>query len=262
MNDNNNSLLEKISSIKIFNSISKYLHDKKKYLIPYFLSKLNPQFLTKLQSETNKLINTKFLLEEKEKTEINKILILNQFYLGCNKIYNEYKTSKETYTDPILEIYNKIPKPENPFLLNYNKYFYYFLMNVPCLNISPFCSLMNIIFFNEYYQKKKNKPKIANLILHFNDEIVKSRINDTFGEIIIKSNDYIIKNKSINFNCDTLMKIISEFYKKYNEPMKIVIICDNKNIKHNFKNKLHFVFDEILFKLFFKSNSLLIIQRV
>ena len=258
---NNNSLLGKISSIKIINLISIFLHNKKKYIIPYFISNLNFQFHTKIESESNKLINSESI-EEKEKTEIKKLIELNKFYINCHKIYKEYKKTKETYIDPLSEIYDKIEKPENPLILNYHKYFYYFLVNVPYINLSPFCSMMNIIYFNEYYQKVKKRPKIVNLILYFNDDIVKSRINDTFGEIIIKSNEYIIKNKSINFNCDILMKIISKFYKLYNEPLKIVVIGDNKNIKHNFKNKEHFIIEAILFRLKFKSNSLLIIQRV
>ena len=258
---NNNSLIRKISSIKIFNSIWNFLHEKKKYLIPFFISNLKSQFISKIEFESNILINSEFT-EEKEKTELKKLIVLNNFYINCNKIYKEYKTSKETYNDPLSEIYNKISKPENSLLLNYNKYFNYFLMNVPYINLSPFCSMMNIIYFNEYYKKIKKKPKVVNLILYFNDDIVRSRINDTFGEIIIKPNEYIIKNKSINFNCDTLMKIIYKFYLLYNEPIKIIVIGDNKNIKHNFKNKLHFNFEGILFKLEFKSNSLLIIRRV
>ena len=258
---NTNSLLGKISSIKIFNSIFNFLHEKKKYLIPFFISKLNSEFNTKIDKESNELINSE-LIKEKEKNELKKIISLNKFYINCNKTYNEYKTTKETYKDPLSEIYNKISKPDDALLLNYHKYFYYFLMNVPYINLSPFCSMINIIYFNEYYSKVKSRPKIANLILYLNDDIVKSRINDTFGEIVIKSNEYVIKNKKINFNCDNLMKIIYKFYLLYNEPMKIIVIGDNKNIEHNFKNKSLFNFDGILFKLFFKTNSLLIIRRV
>ena len=258
---NNDSLLGKISSIKIFNSIYNFLHEKKKYIIPFFISNLNSQFNKKIEFESNILINSESI-EEKEKIQLKKLITLNKFYIKCNKIYKEYKTTKETYNDPLSEIYNKIEKPDNSLLLNYQKYFNYFLMNVPYINLSPFCSMMNILYFNEYYQKLKTKPKIVNLILYFNDDIVKSRINDTFGEIIIKPNEFIIKNKSINFNCDTLMKIIYKFYLLYNEPVKIIVIGDNKNIEHNFKNKLLFSFEGILFKLFFKTNSLLIIRRI
>ena len=123
---------------------------------------------------------------------------------------------------------------------------------------------MNIIYFNEYYKKIKEnkKQKIVNLILCLNDEVAKSKINDLFGDIVLKPNDYVIKNKSINFNGENFIKIISKLYKLFNEPLKIVLNADNKNIKHNFKNKETFIVDNILFKLLFKSNSLLIIYRV
>ena len=123
---------------------------------------------------------------------------------------------------------------------------------------------MNIIYFNEYYKKIKDnkKQKIINLILCLNDEVAKSKINDLFGDIVLKPNDYVIKNKSINFNGENFIKIISKLYKLFNEPLKIVLNADNKNIKHNFKNKDTFIVDNILFKLLFKSNSLLIIYRV
>ena len=123
---------------------------------------------------------------------------------------------------------------------------------------------MNIIYFNEYYKKIKDnkKQKIVNLILCLNDEVAKSKINDLFGDIVLKPNDYVIKNKSINFNGENFIKVISKLYKLFNEPLKIVLNADNKNIKHNFKNKDTFIVDNILFKLLFKSNSLLIIYRV
>ena len=121
---------------------------------------------------------------------------------------------------------------------------------------------MNVIYFNEYYKNINKKPKIVNLILYLNDDVAKSRINDFFGGIILKPNDYNIKFKNINFNAETFMKIISDLYKLFDEPLKIIVNGDNKNIKHNFGNKTTFIFDQILFKLIFKSNSLFIIQRV
>ena len=88
------------------------------------------------------------------------------------------------------------------------------------------------------------------------------RINDIIGEMILKPNDYIIKKKNINFNGDTFLKILNDLYKIYDEPIKIILIGDNKKIKRNFKNKENFIIDSILFKLTFKSDSLLIIHRV
>ena len=259
LNDNNSkSLLEKISSIIILNKISNFLNNQKKYIIPYFLSSSN-------NNKFNNTIETKsnLFIEENEKIEIKKLITLMNFYKSCRQKYKEYVKNKEAINDPIEEIYNRIEKPNNNIILNYNKYFYYFLMNVPYINISPFCSLMNIIYFNEYYKKiKYKKQKIVNLILYLNDEIAKSRINDILGEMILKSNDYIVKKKNINFNGENFLKIVNDLYKIYDEPIKIIVNSDNKNIKQNFKNKENFIIDGILFKLTFKSNSLLIIHRV
>jgi hypothetical protein len=259
--NNKNCLIEKISSIKIFNLISCFLNNKKSYIIPLFLSNLNPQFHKRLEIELDTIINKKSI-EENSKIELKRIIALNKFFLNCRKIYKEYAKSKETYNDPIIELYNKIDKSENNLILNYTKYFYYFLLDVPYINLAPFCSLMNVIYFNEYYKNINKKPKIVNLILYLNDDVAKSRINDFFGGIILKPNDYNIKFKNINFNAETFMKIISDLYKLFDEPLKIIVNGDNKNIKHNFGNKTTFIFDQILFKLIFKSNSLFIIQRV
>ena len=261
-NENKNSILEKISSIKIINIISNFINNKKRYIIPLFLSNLNPQFYTKIETESNLLLNSHDT-EKNEKTEIKRLIILTKFYKNCCKEYKEYIKNKNAINDPIIEIYNKIDKSDSS-ILNYNKYFYNFLINVSHINLSPFCSLMNIIYFNEYYKKIKDnkKQKIVNLILCLNDEVAKSKINDLFGDIVLKPNDYVIKNKSINFNGENFIKIISKLYKLFNEPLKIVLNADNKNIKHNFKNKDTFIVDNILFKLLFKSNSLLIIYRV
>ena len=262
-NENKKSLLEKISSIKIFNIISNFLNNKRKYIIPLFLSNLNSQFQTKIETESHLLLYSDDT-EKNEKTEIKRLITLNKFYINCKKEYKEYLKKKNAINDPITEIFNKIDKPDNSSVLNYNKYFYYFLINVSHINLSPFCSLMNTIYFNEYYKKIEDnkKPKIVNLILYLNDEVVKSKINDLFGNIVLKPNDYIIKNKSINFKGENFIKIISKLYKLFNEPFKIILNADNKNIKHNFQNKDAFVIDNILFKLVFKSNSLLIIYRV
>ena len=261
-NENKNSILEKICSIKIINIISNFINNKKRYIIPLFLSNLNPQFRTKIETESNLLLNSN-VIEKNEKTEIKRLITLTKFYKNCIKEYKEYIKNKNAINDPIIEIYNKIDKSDSS-ILNYNKYFYNFLINVSHINLSPFCSLMNIIYFNEYYKKIKDnkKQKIVNLILCLNDEVAKSKINDLFGDIVLKPNDYVIKNKSINFNGENFIKIISKLYKLFNEPLKIVLNADNKNIKHNFKNKDTFIVDNILFKLLFKSNSLLIIYRV
>ena len=102
-------------------------------------------------------------------------------------------------------MFNKVEKETdniNDYSLNHKKYFYNFLLNAPFINISPCCSLMNIIYFNEYYRnvKKNNKkPKIRNVILLIKDELAKCRINDLFGEIIFNQNNFIIKNKSIYY---------------------------------------------------------------
>ena len=264
LNKKNTTLLEKISSIKIFNSISNYLNDKKKYIISLFLSDLNFQFQEKLEKESNILINSD-KIDDNYKKEIKTIIELNNFYKSCKKVYKEYIKNKAQFADPLIEIYNNINKSGYSLILNFNKYFYHFLSNVsPYINLSPFCSLMNIIYYNEYYKKikKEIRPKIVNLILYLDDEIVISRINDLFGELILKPNDYVIKNKSIIFNGETFIKIISDLYKLFDEPLKIILNGNNKNIKQNFVKKDIFIVEGILFKLKFKSNSLLIIYRV
>ena len=172
-NENKNSILEKISSIKIINIISNFINNKKRYILPLFLSNLNPQFHTKIETESNLLLNSN-VIEKNEKTEIKRLIILTKFYKNCCKEYKEYIKNKNSINDPIIEIYNKIDKSDSS-ILNYNKYFYNFLINISHINLSPFCSLMNIIYFNEYYKKIKDnkKQKIVNLILCLNDEVAK-----------------------------------------------------------------------------------------
>ena len=164
-------------------------------------------------------------------------------------------------------MFNKIEKDTkdiNESGLNYKKYFYNYLLNVPYINISPCCSLMNIIYFNEYYRQlndKNKKPKILNLILFIEEEISKCRINDLFGEIIFNQKNFVIKNNKIIFNYDLFINVISNIYREFYQPLRIIVNGGNKVIKHNFK-KNEFIKDSILFKLTFKSDSLLIIHRV
>ena len=105
--NNKNCLIEKISSIKIFNLISCFLNNKKSYIIPLFLSNLNPQFHKRLEIELDTIINKKSI-EENSKIELKRIIALNKFFLNCRKIYKEYAKSKETYKDPIIELYKNI----------------------------------------------------------------------------------------------------------------------------------------------------------
>ena len=261
--DFHKSLIEKISSIEIFKSISSFLNNKKNYIIPLFISTSEPEFIIKLENKSKEILNDIIIIDKIYKNEIKKIISLTKFFCNCKTVYKEEMKNFDIIKikDPISDIFNKIEKNGPDIILNYNKYFYYFLMNVPFINLSPFCSLMNVIFFNEYYKGKKS-PKIINLILYLNEEVSKSRINDLFGEIIFNPNNYIIKRKSIDFNCDLFMKAISGLYEKFNEPIRFIVNGENKNIKHNFKNKTEFIIDNILFKLKFKYDSLLIINRV
>ena len=58
------------------------------------------------------------------------------------------------------------------------------------------------------------------------------------------------------------MKTINNIYKLFNEPKRIIVNGGDKKLKHNFKNKNEYIIDNILFKLLFKSDVILIIYRV
>ena len=253
-NQNEISLIEKILFKIVLNNIFPFFDKENKYILPLLLSNTNYQ---------------ENLLDIKD-NETNQFMVLIKFFLNCKKIYKEqYLLNKDmtNIDDPIFEIFNKVEDETNGIRdcgLNYKKYFYNYLLNVPYINISPCCSLMNIIYFNEYYQKidnKHKKPKILNLILLIKEDIALCRINDLFGEIIFTPKNFIIKNKKISFNCEMFLKAMSKIYGFFNQPKIIIINGGDKNIKHNFK-KNEYIIESILFKLTFKSNSLLIIHRV
>ena len=264
------SLITKISPDVILNNLLQFFNNDNKYIFPLLLSKINPQSFEIIKNSAEKLLKS-HNITKKSRTEINNLIILYNFFFNSNKTYKEQYNNKNCditkINDPIMDMFNKIEKDTkdiNESGLNYKKYFYNYLLNVPYINISPCCSLMNIIYFNEYYRKlndKNKKPKILNLILFIEEEISKCRINDLFGEIIFNQKNFVIKNNKIIFNYDLFINVISNIYREFNHPLRIIINGGNKVIKHNFK-KNEFIKDSILFKLAFKSDSLLIIHRV
>lgn len=263
------SLLEKISPNIIITNIFQLFNNENKFVLPFLLSEINPEFLLKIEdSYKNSLINS----NNNIKTSINILMVLRNFFSNCKKIYIEQHNNKNVdninLEDPILDMFNKAEKETNDIKysgLNYKKYFYNFLLNLPFINISPCGSIMNIIYWNEYFKlnnnQKINKQKIINVILFLQEEIAKCRINDLFGEIIFNQNNYYIKKNKIFFDCNLFMNVISNVYRFFNHPIKIIVNGGDKIIKHNFK-KNEFIIDSILFKLVFKTNSLLIIYRV
>ena len=264
------SLIAKIAPDIILNNLIQFFNNDNKYIFPILLSKINPQCFEIIKNSAEKLLKSQNI-PKKTRTEINNLIILYNFFSNCNKTYKEQYYNKNfditKINDPIIDMFNKIKKDTkdiNESGLNYKKYYYNYLLNVPYINISPCCSLMNIIYFNEYYRQlndKNKKPKILNLILFIEEEISKCRINDLFGEIIFNQKNFVIKNNKIIFNYDLFINVISNIYREFYQPLRIIVNGGNKVIKHNFK-KNEFIKDSILFKLTFKSDSLLIIHRV
>lgn len=261
-------LIEKISSEIILKNIFPFLNNDNKYIFPFLLSNTNPLFFSSIQNTAENILKNKDNKRETKNT-INCVLASVKFFENCIKLYKEHlKNSDITkINDPIADIFNQAEKETdniNDYRLNHKKYYYNFLLNVPFINISPCCSLMNVIYFNEYYRNIKEnnkKPKIRNVILLINDEIAKCRINDLFGEIIFNQKNFIIKNKNISFNCELFMNMISNIYRVFDQPLRIIVNGGDKSIKQNFK-KNEYIMENILYKLTFKSNSLLIIHRV
>lgn len=261
------SLLEKIDSTIIVKHLFHFFNKENEIILPLLLSEVNPQLKIKIEKNGEQILNNDNL--ENIKTHTNKLIKLYIFFLNCKHIYKEqYFTNNMDITkisDPIMDMYDRVEKETkniNEGEINYKKCFYKFLLNINFINISPCGSIMNIIYWNEYYKKKdNNKQKIKNVILYLNDEIAKFRINDLFGELIFNHNNYTIKKNKIFFDEKLFMNVIKNIYKLFKEPRKIIVNGGDKIFKHNFKNN-EFIFDSILYKLTFKSNSLLIIHRV
>ena len=271
-NKNEISLIEKINPIIIFKNLFQFFNKENEIILPLLLSEISPQYKLKFEQSTEKILNDDHEENINIKIEVNKLIKLFNFFLNCKNIYKELYFENNlditTINDPIMDMYNKVEKITkniNEVGINYKKLFYNYLSNVPFINISPCCSIMNIIYWNEYYKKKddknNNKQKIINVILYLNEEIAKYRINDIFGEIIFNQNNYYIKKNKIYFDVKIFMNVIKNIYNFFKEPRKIIVNGGDKIIKHNFKNNEFFI-DSILFKLNFKSNSLLIIHRV
>ena len=269
----NSSLIEKISP-KIFNILFEFFNNEKKYILPFLLSELNYEYHNKIKNDFEIILNDRNI-EKNNKNEIQKLFILYNFFLNCKTIYKSQNLKENLdiikIYDPIEDLFTKAEIETNNIKdsgLNYKKCFFNYLLNMPFINISPCCSLMNIIYWKDYYKKDndndkiKKKQKILNVILYLKEEIAKCRINDLFGEIIFNQNNYRIKRRKIIFDCQLFMKIICDIYKLFNQPRKIIVNGGDKYIKHNFNNKNEFIIENILFKLEFKSDSLLIIHRV
>lgn len=262
------NLIEKISTEILLKSLFPFFNNESKYIFPLLLSSANPLFISSIRNGAENILKNE---ETKKSTKIaiNNLLVSVHFFKNCKIVYKEYLKNFDIIKnkDPIAEMFNKAEKETeniNDYGLNHKKYFYNFLLNVPFINISPCGSLMNIIYFNEYYRnikENKKKPKIRNVILLIKDEIAKCRINDLFGEIIFNQKNFVIKNKNISFNCQLFMNAISNIYRVFDQPLRIIVDGGEKNIKQNFK-KNEYIMENILYKLVFKSNSLLIIHRV
>ena len=190
------SLLEKIDSTIIVKHLFHFFNKENEIILPLLLSEVNPQLKIKIEKNGEQILNNDNL--ENIKTHTNKLIKLYIFFLNCKHIYKEqYFTNNMDITkisDPIMDMYDRVEKETkniNEGEINYKKCFYKFLLNINFINISPCGSIMNIIYWNEYYKKKdNNKQKIKNVILYLNDEIAKFRINDLFGELIFNHNNY------------------------------------------------------------------------
>lgn len=261
----NTSLLEKIPLNVLFSYLSLFFNKNDKFILPFLLSYLNDEYHSKIINYYDQSLNDKNIKENSEN-----LMNLYIFFLNCKSNYKLQFNNEQIYKgemyDPIIEVYNKIEKETNNTnaSIHFKKCFYFFLSNSPFINISPCCSLMNIIYIKEYYTNEivKKKQNILNVILYLKEDVAKFRINDLFGKIIFNQNNFKIKNKQIYFDHQLFMKTINNIYIFFNEPKRIIVNGGNKKLKHNFKNKNEYIIDNILFKLLFKSDALLIIYRV
>ena len=230
-NVNESSLLQKINSIVITKNIFPFFDKENKYILPLLLSYSNSFNFLNIDKEN---------VLESEKNEANILLILIEFFINCRLAYKEqYLKNNDitTINDSILDMFNKVESETKGLVdsrLNYKKYFYNYLLTKPFINISPCCSLMNVIYFNEYYKKINNKQKILNLIIYLEEDIALGRINDLFGEMIFTPKNFFIKGNKITFNCDLFLNAISNIYGVFNQPRVIIVNGGNKNFKHNF----------------------------
>ena len=261
----NTFLLEKIPLKVIFSYLPLFFNKNNKFIFPFLLSYLNNEYHSKILNYYQQILNDKSIKESSEN-----LMHLYIFFFNCRTNYkfqfnNEKINIGEIY-DPIIEMYNKIEEETSNIKssINLKKCFYFYLSNSPFINISPCCSLMNVIYLKEYYNNEivKKKQKFVNVILYLKEDVAKFRINDLFGKIIFNQNNFKIKNKQIYFDYQLFMKTINDIYKLFNEPKRIIVNGGDKKLKHNFKNKNEYIIDNILFKLSFKSDVLLIIHRV
>ena len=270
MNDNNTILiLQKINPLIFFNYIYSYLDKENKYKLPLVILNLDNEYQSNLNTEIENILknkNTNPLI----KHNIRQSYTLYKFFKNLKKIYiekffHEYSDITQ-FIDPINEMLTRAENESyniKEYVSNYKKYFYYFLLNLPYINISLCTSLTNCIYWKDYYEKNNaKKQKVINVILYLKEELSKMRINDFFQEIIFDQKNYIVKNKKIIFNSELFMNVINNIYQIFNEPRRIIVYSEDKDIKHNFKNKTEFIINSILFKLLFKSEFLLIIHRV
>jgi len=259
------SLLEKIPINVIFNYLSLFFNNNNKFILSFLLSYLNKEYHSKILDYYNQTLNNGNAKESSEN-----LINLYNFFLNCklnyNLQFNNEKIIKGEICDPIIEMYNKIEEETSNLnaSINLKKCFYFYLSNSPFINISPCCSLMNIIYIKEYYINEivKKKQNILNVILYLKEDVAKFRINDLFGKIIFNKNNFKTKNNQIFFDYKLFMKTINDIYKFFNEPKRIIVNGGDKKLKHNFKNKNEYIIDNILFKIVFKSDIILIIYRV
>ena len=263
--DLNISLLEQIPLNVTFNYFPLLFNKNNKFILPFLLSYLNNSYHTKIVNYYQQILIDKRIKESSEN-----FFNLYLFFLKCKSnyklLFNNEKINIGEIYDPIIEMYNKIEEDASNInsSINFKKCLYFYLSNSPFINISPCCSLMNIIYLKEYYNNEivKKKQNILNVILYLKEDVAKCRINDLFGKIIFNNNNFKIKNKQIFFDYQLFMKIINDIYNLFNGPKRIIVNGGDKKLKHNFKNKNEYIIDNILFKLIFKSDALLVIYRV
>lgn len=261
----NTSLLEKIPLNVLFSYFPLFFNKNDKFILPFLLSYLNNEYHSKIINYYQQNLN-----DENIKESSKNLMNLYKFFLKCKSNYKLQFNNEQIYKgemyDPIIDMYNKIEKETSNIntSINLKKYFYFYLSNSPLINISPCSSLMNIIYIKEYYNNEivKKRQNILNVILYLKEDVAKFRINDLFGTIIFNQNNFKIKNKQIIFDHQLFMKTINNIYKLFNEPKRIIVNGGDKKLKNNFKNKNEYIIDNILFKLLFKSDVILIIYRV
>ena len=105
------SLIEKITPNVILNNLLQFFNNDKRYIFPFLLSEVNPQYFEIIQNSAEKILQSQGH-PKKTRGEINNLIILYNFFSNCNKTYKDQYNNKNfnitKINDPIMDMFTKI----------------------------------------------------------------------------------------------------------------------------------------------------------